>query len=317
MAGMERFTQRAKRVLSFAHQEAERTRNNSLNPEHLLVGLMLEEGGVAGRVLRDLGMTIERVRDVIERVTTPSKDFDPARVELGSETQQSLEFAVEEARRLGHHYIGTEHILLGLVRVESTAMEVLRKLGVNAEQIRRQTRRVLNDVQSPWVSNVPASASNIPFRSDVRAKSLSEVLLIYGRDLESKQVVANYVESLGQQIIPLNEDSFDTIDILATEATFVIILLTPDDMVVSASDPQLTRFRARQNIIYEFGFFHGKLGPKRVCALFRSNSEMELELPADSLRSACVHLDSAGEWKGWLARQMSEAGLIIKSKNIK
>src|SRR5215475_11472921 len=192
MAGMERFTQRARRVLSLAHQEAEQSRNNNIGTEHLLLGLMDEEGGVAGRVLRELGMTSDRVREVIRRVTTSSSSFDPNRVELAGETQQVLEHAVEEARRLGHHYIGTEHILLGLVRVDSTAMEVLRRLGVTAEQIRRQTRRVLNE------SAAASPASNIPSRTDVRAKSLSQVLLMYGRDLESKQVVANYVESLGQ-----------------------------------------------------------------------------------------------------------------------
>lgn len=156
MAGMERFTQRARRVLSLAHQEAEQSRNNNIGTEHLLLGLMDEEGGVAGRVLRELGMTSDRVREVIRRVTTSSSSFDPNRVELAAETQQVLEHAVEEARRLGHHYIGTEHILLGLVRVDSTAMEVLRRLGVTAEQIRRQTRRVLNESAS---SPTPAGGS--------------------------------------------------------------------------------------------------------------------------------------------------------------
>jgi ATP-dependent Clp protease ATP-binding subunit ClpC len=156
MAGMERFTQRARRVLSLAHQEAEQSRNNNIGTEHLLLGLMDEEGGVAGRVLRELGMTSDRVREVIRRVTTSSSSFDPNRVELAAETQQVLEHAVDEARRLGHHYIGTEHILLGLVRVDSTAMEVLRRLGVTAEQIRRQTRRVLNESAS---SPTPAGSS--------------------------------------------------------------------------------------------------------------------------------------------------------------
>ena len=157
MAGMERFTQRARRVLSLAHQEAERARNNYIGTEHLLLGLMDEEGGVAGRVLRELGMTSDRVREVINRVSSSSSAFDANRVELASDTQQVLEHAVEEARRLGHHYIGTEHILLGLVRVEGTAMEVLRRLGVTADQIRRQTRRVLNESAS--ASPTPASPS--------------------------------------------------------------------------------------------------------------------------------------------------------------
>jgi len=160
MAGMERFTQRARRVLSLAHQEAERARNNFIGTEHLLLGLMDEEGGVAGRVLRELGMSSDRVREVVNRVSSSSSAFDASRVELAADTQQVLEHAVEEARRLGHHYIGTEHILLGLVRVEGPAMEVLRRLGVTADQIRRQTRRVLNET----ASSSPTPAGSTPAR---------------------------------------------------------------------------------------------------------------------------------------------------------
>src|SRR5574339_164839 len=155
MAGMERFTQRARRVLSLAHQEAEQARQSNIGTEHLLLGLMDEEGGVAGRVLRELGMTSDRVREIIERVAATESRFNPDKIELAPDTQQVLELAVDEARRLGHHYIGTEHILLGLVRVEGTAMEVLRRLGVTAEQIRRQTRRVLNESAA---SPTPTSA---------------------------------------------------------------------------------------------------------------------------------------------------------------
>src|SRR5574338_554502 len=202
MAGRERFTQRARRVLSLAHQEAEQSRNNNIGTEHLLLGLMDEEGGVAGRVLRELGMTSDRVREVIRRVTTSSSSFDPNRVELAAETQQVLEHAVDEARRLGHHYIGTEHILLGLVRVDSTAMEVLRRLGVTAEQIRRQTRLVLNESAS---SPTPASAGRESNRtaaagaktplvdqlaSDLTSKAEEKKLdPVIGRQMEIERVI--------------------------------------------------------------------------------------------------------------------------------
>ena len=162
MAGMERFTQRARRVLSLAHQEAERGRQNSIGTEHLLLGLMEEEGGVAGRVLRELGLESSRVREIIERVSMETHR-DETKIELAPDTQQVLEYAVDEARRLGHHYIGTEHILLGLVRVDATAMEVLRKLGVTADQIRRQTRRVLNETaSSPAPAGTPAQPARTP-----------------------------------------------------------------------------------------------------------------------------------------------------------
>ncbi len=147
MAGMERFTQRARRVLSLAHQEAERARQNKIGTDHLLLGLMEEEGGVAGRVLRELGMDPDRMREIVERISG-SGDYTGGKIELAPETQKVLEQAVDEARRLGHHYIGTEHILLGLVRGDGPAQEVLRKLGVTSDQIRRQTRRVLNESTS-------------------------------------------------------------------------------------------------------------------------------------------------------------------------
>ena len=196
MAGMERFTQRARRVLSLAHQEAERARNNNIGTEHLLLGLMEEEGGVAGRVLRELGMTSERVREVVKRVSSPSASFDANRVELSMDTQQVLEHAVEEARRLGHHYIGTEHILLGLVRVEGIAMEVLRRLGVTAEQIRRQTRRVLNESASPS-SPTPAAQGTKPGAQPGQKTPLVDQL---ATDLTSKAEEKKLDPVIGRQM---------------------------------------------------------------------------------------------------------------------
>ena len=201
MAGMERFTQRARRVLSLAHQEAERSRQSNIGTEHLLLGLMDEEGGVAGRVLRELGMTSERVREIIERVASIDVRFNPEKIELAADTQQVLEYAVDEARRLGHHYIGTEHILLGLVRVEGTAMEVLRRLGVSAEQIRRQTRRVLNEsASSPTPAAAPGAGRNAApgaktplvaqLASDLTTKAEEKKLdPVIGREKEIERVI--------------------------------------------------------------------------------------------------------------------------------
>ena len=145
MSSMERFTQRARRVLSLAHQEAEQLRHNYIGTEHLLLGLILEEGGVAGRVLRELGLEFDRVEDIVTRLTGTGQQ-SAEKLDLSPGTQKVLGFAVEEAKRLGHHYIGTEHLLLGLIRYgEGVAMDVLRKMGVTPEQIRRQTKRVLQE----------------------------------------------------------------------------------------------------------------------------------------------------------------------------
>ncbi|MBK6645916.1 MAG: ATP-dependent Clp protease ATP-binding subunit [Anaerolineales bacterium] len=197
MAGMERFTQRARRVLSLAHQEAERARQNNIGTEHLLLGLMDEEGGVAGRVLRELGMSSDRVRDVINRISGSAANFDPNRVELAPETQQVLEYAVDEARRLGHHYIGTEHILLGLVRVDSTALEALRRLGVTPDQIRRQTRRVLNESAS---TSAPTPAGPQPGRSAPGANPKTPLVDQLASDLTAKAEEKKLDPVIGRQM---------------------------------------------------------------------------------------------------------------------
>jgi ATP-dependent Clp protease ATP-binding subunit ClpC len=158
---MERFTQRARRVLSLAHEEAERMHHNYIGTEHLLLGLMREEGGVAGRVMRELGLDTARVKEMVERLTGIGRQGG-GHVELSPGTEQVLQYAIEEARRMGHHYIGTEHLLLGLVRQgEGVGIEVLRRLGITPEQVRRQTRRVLQEspVQPPQKAAQGVTAS--------------------------------------------------------------------------------------------------------------------------------------------------------------
>ncbi len=171
MSGMERFTQRARRVLSLAHQEAERMRHNYIGTEHLLLGLIREEGGVAGRVLRELGLEASRVQEIVERLTGPGQ-YRGGKLDLSPGTQQVLEYAVEEARRMGHHYIGTEHLLLGLVRYgEGIALDVLRKLGVTPEQIRRQTRRVLQESASSRRTSTGSESTRTTKQEQARPKT--------------------------------------------------------------------------------------------------------------------------------------------------
>ncbi len=142
---MQRFTQRARRVLSLAHEEAERMHHNYIGTEHLLLGLIREEGGVAGRVLRELGLDPARIKEMVERLSGIGRHAG-GRIELAPGTEQVLQLAIEEARRMGHHYIGTEHLLLGLVRQdEGVGLDVLKRLGVTPEQVRRQTRRILQE----------------------------------------------------------------------------------------------------------------------------------------------------------------------------
>ena len=114
---LERFSQRARRVLQLAQEEAERLSHNYIGTEHLLLGIVREENGIAGRVLRELGAKPDRVAEMVERMTGAGKRSTSERkLDLTPRTKQVIEFAVDEARKLGHSYIGTEHLLLGLMR---------------------------------------------------------------------------------------------------------------------------------------------------------------------------------------------------------
>lgn len=162
----ERFTQRARRVLSLAQEEAERLNHSYIGSEHVLIGLLREEGGVAGRVLRELGLDATRVQAMVERLSGGPGTRTPfTKIELSPSTKRLLELAVEEARRMGQHYISTEHLLLGLARQnEGLAIDVLRKFGISPEQIRRQTRRMLKE------SPVASAESTTPSRRSSSGK---------------------------------------------------------------------------------------------------------------------------------------------------
>ncbi|MEP6987538.1 MAG: Clp protease N-terminal domain-containing protein, partial [Chloroflexota bacterium] len=164
---MERFTQRARRVLSLAQEEAERLHHNNIGPEHLLLGIMLEEHGIGARVLRDLELEQRRVKELIEELTLANVRPQLATTELSDGSKKILELSVDEARRMGHHYIGTEHLLLGLARMtDSVALDVLKRLGVSPEEIRRQTRRMLQEspaqVQPNLGTQLDASPAAVP-----------------------------------------------------------------------------------------------------------------------------------------------------------
>ena len=173
MASMERFTQRARRALSLAHQEAEMARKAFLGTEYLLLGLLAEGGGVAGRALKELGLDAARVREIIQRVNT---DFPspPSRnkPQLAPDTQQTLENAIEEARKIGHHYIGTEHLLLALSHSEGTVRYVFDKIGLTPEQVRKQVRRILDEgTSSPTTPKMKRSKVGANRATDTKKKT--------------------------------------------------------------------------------------------------------------------------------------------------
>jgi ATP-dependent Clp protease ATP-binding subunit ClpA len=144
-----RFTERARRVLSLAQEEAKRFKHNYIGTEHLLLGLVREHDGVAAVVLAHLGVDLDRARAEVERIIGQGDRIALGDIGLTPRAKKVIELAVDEARRLNHHYIGTEHLLLGLIREgEGIAARVLQSLGVDLQNLRVTTVQVLSPTSS-------------------------------------------------------------------------------------------------------------------------------------------------------------------------
>src|SRR5512139_2168500 len=141
----DKFTERARRVLTLAQEEAHRFNHNYIGTEHILLGLVREGDGVAAKVLANLGVELNKVRSAVEFIIGRGDRAVMGEIGLTPRAKKVIELAVDEARRLNHHYIGTEHLLLGLVREgEGIAAGVLESLGVSLEKVRAQTIHVLS-----------------------------------------------------------------------------------------------------------------------------------------------------------------------------
>ena len=148
----QRFTERARRVVFFAQEEAGRLGENYVSTEHLLLGLVRENDSVAARILDRMGVSLGRIRSEIERQVTRGDGRLGQDMQLTPRAKRVIDLAYDEARQLGNNYIGTEHLLLGLIREgEGLAGRVLAKLGVELER----TRLVVTDLQDNDTSGVP------------------------------------------------------------------------------------------------------------------------------------------------------------------
>ena len=160
----EKFSERARRVLSLAQEEAQRFNHNYIGTEHILLGLVRETDGVAAKVLSNLGVELNKVRSAVEFIIGRGDRPTPGEIGLTPRAKKVIELAVDEARRLNHHYIGTEHLLIGLMREgEGVAAGVLESLGVNLDKVRSETSRILTQsVQQTQSGGGARSATRTP-----------------------------------------------------------------------------------------------------------------------------------------------------------
>jgi ATP-dependent Clp protease ATP-binding subunit ClpC len=188
----EKFTERARKVLTLAQEEARRFNHNYIGTEHLLLGLVREGDGVAARVLMSMGVQLPKVRSAVEFIIGRGDSTVVGEIGLTPRAKKVIELAVDEARRLNHHYIGTEHLLLGLVREgEGIAAGVLESLGVSLEKVRQQVIQVVSQgstyQQRPQQTKTPyLDALGFDLTEAARLGKLDPVI---GRQTEIERVM--------------------------------------------------------------------------------------------------------------------------------
>ena len=176
----ERFTDRARRVLVLAQEEARLLNHNFIGTEHILLGLIHEGEGVAAKALESLGISLEAVREKVEETIGPAGTSTTGSPPFTPRAKKVLELSLREALQLGHNYIGTEHMLLGLVREgEGVAAQVLVSLGADLSRVRQQVIQLLSGYQAAGPEKATAGAA--PGAQDVPAGS--PVLDQFGRNL--------------------------------------------------------------------------------------------------------------------------------------
>lgn len=147
----ENFTERSRKVMALANQEAQRLNHEHIGTEHVLLGLIKEGSGVGANVLKNMGLELPQVRREVERLVKPGQAIVTVGRPLHTPlTKKVIEYALDEARKLNHSHVGTEHLLLGLLRVnEGKAVEVLMGLGIKLEEVRQEVLNLLGPSESP------------------------------------------------------------------------------------------------------------------------------------------------------------------------
>ncbi|MEM6458092.1 MAG: ATP-dependent Clp protease ATP-binding subunit [Planctomycetota bacterium] len=181
----ERFTDRARKVMALANQEAQRFNHEYIGTEHILLGLVKEGSGVGANVLKNLDVDLRKVRLEVEKLVKSGPDMvTMGKLPQTPRAKKVIEYAIEEARNLNHNYVGTEHLLLGLLREhEGVAAQVLMNLGLKLEEVREEVLNLLGAGVDPEETTGGEESSSGSSGKSSKAKSKTPALDSFGRDL--------------------------------------------------------------------------------------------------------------------------------------
>lgn len=200
----EKFTDNARKVMQLANQEAQRLGQEFIAPEHILIGLVSSENTIPARIFADHGITSQTLRTEIEKILPSGIELVAAeRLPETPNTKKVIEYAMEEAKTLHHSYVGPEHLLLGLLRIEnekSIPHQVFRNLRLNPDRIREEVLLALNneesgrvDTKCHWYTIEFPTGTNTHRRQEVVA-SISRLLQIYNAHMQPNATIRTFFE---------------------------------------------------------------------------------------------------------------------------
>jgi ATP-dependent Clp protease ATP-binding subunit ClpA len=284
MGPFDRFNDRAKRVLALAQDESIRFNHTYIGTEHLLLGLVREGEGVAARVLEALSVDLSRLRSEVERtIGRGDGTRSPSEIVLAPQTKEVINHAIEEARKLGHGHVGTEHLLLGIVRAEnSTAAKILAKFGVALEAVRHQVIATLGQrgappgdqrTHQPPQSVTRFTAAGGPFdrftepAKRVLAHAQEEAMrlkhnyigtehVLLGLVLEAESSAARALSSLGVELSKVRT----AVEFIIGPGDAANLLSDPNDLTISPRTKRLIEFAVDEARILG----HRQVGPEHL-----------------------------------------------------
>ncbi len=323
----EKFTDSGRAVLDEAIKKSEQDGKKFVSIAHLIYALSLSDRPIFDAALEKLSISPTVVKEIILKHLELSKKHRGKGFQISPAVTEVFKRSMDRARTQGRWKIDSFDILTNLADDPSSLLnEILSEFDSEPEEVALSVRLAMRKASESDASLSTRTA--IPeekIASETSTPLSKRVFVVHGQDELAKVTLARFLENLQLEAVILHEQASSSSTIIEklenySDVSYSVVLLTPDDVGglaagLPAKDSQIRQYlssRSRQNVIFELGFFIGKLGRSRVCALYKGN----IELPTDYAGVVYVSMDENGAWKQILARELEAVGLNIDHKGL-
>jgi predicted nucleotide-binding protein len=312
-----KFSETGLKILEEALDESKRRKQYFIFEPHILQAFFNKDAPLLNQMLKHLSIPQDYVKQMIEKHLEISRKHKGKGFRIAPELNELFKSSMDRARSEGRRTIDSEDMLMRLAQNQYSLLNgILSEYDVIPEEVALAI--LASKRKNKSVQKISERQETIMSEKDKLIQK--KIFIVHGRDELAKTTVARFLENLKLEPIILHEQSSSSRTLIEkleaySDVTFAVILLTPDDVGtfadnISVTDKKLKEklsFRARQNVILELGYFIGKLGRTKVCALYKGN----IELPTDYSGIVYISMDDNGAWKQILARELKNVGLEV------